>query len=211
MRKRIDLRRQGLFLQGFLRQWRTVGAIIPSGDQLGRTLAEMADRDHILRAVELGPGTGALTRPLLARLRPDAHLLAVEIYAPFADHLRDHIGDARAEVVTADARRLPELLAERGWPGADLILSSIPMTPLDPGLRGEIADAMQASLRPGGQLLMWQYTPFIMEKLLRPRFHIMQRRMVFRNVPPAVVYGARSLEPALPHSLPPQRRTGSEP
>src|SRR5262249_3899979 len=122
--------RQGLFLQGFLRQWRTVGAIIPSGRQLGITLAAMTDPARTLHAAELGPGTGALTRPLLDRLRPDAHLMAVEIYAPFAEHLRTEVTDPRLEVVTADARKLPELLAERGWPGADLVLSSIPLTPI---------------------------------------------------------------------------------
>lgn len=203
---KLELDRQRVFVEGFLRQWRTVGAIIPSSDQLGRTLASMADRDRIVHAVELGPGTGALTKPLLARLRPDARLLAIELYTPFADHLRTEVRDPRLEVVNEDARRLPELLAERGWPAPDLILSSIPMTPIPPKIRAEIADAMVKALRPGGQLLMWQYTPFIMEGLMRERFRVTDRRVVFRNMPPAVVYGA--VRPLAAPGAQPQRRSG---
>lgn len=202
----MNMDRRRVFVEGFLRQWRTVGAIIPSSDQLGRTLASMADRERIIHAVELGPGTGALTRPLLNRLRTDARLLAVELYTPFADHLRNEVRDPRLEVVNEDARRLPDLLADRGWPAADLILSSIPMTPIPPHIRNEIADAMLSALRPGGQLLMWQYTPFIMEGLMKRRFHVTTRRVVFRNVPPAVVYGA--VRPLAASGVQGQRRAG---
>lgn len=58
-----------------------------------------------MTVLEIGPGLGALTRPLLARA---SRVTAVEKDAALADYLRGAIPDARLTVVTADFLRCDE-------------------------------------------------------------------------------------------------------
>ena len=71
-----------MFLGQMARRWRTMGAIAPSGGPLARTIArkvgELADGQVI---IELGPGTGVITRALVERF-PRNPILAVEVNDP---------------------------------------------------------------------------------------------------------------------------------
>ncbi len=59
-----------------------------------------------------------------------------------------------------------------------------------PAALGEaIADATHAALKPGGQFLVYQFAPKILE-LLEPRFATIGREFEPINVPPAQLYFA---------------------
>jgi 16S rRNA (adenine1518-N6/adenine1519-N6)-dimethyltransferase len=78
--------------------------------------------------IEVGPGPGGLTRPLLeAGASP---LIAIERDRRFVEHLRDLEGpsDGRLQLIEADALGVDEagLLAEAGAAGPALIVSNLP-------------------------------------------------------------------------------------
>jgi phosphatidylethanolamine/phosphatidyl-N-methylethanolamine N-methyltransferase len=110
----------------FLRHPLRVGAIAPSSVPLaGRVVAPVPGRGDPV-VVELGPGTGVFTRAIQERLSGRGYHLAVEADPVFAAMLRRRY--PRVDVVFDDAVHLPVLLALRGLPAADVVIS---------GLRGQ--------------------------------------------------------------------------
>src|ERR1700739_4700563 len=92
----------------FLRSWIEkplhVGAVMPSGRFLARTMAQYVDRDSTAPVVELGPGTGAITSALIQRGIDQKRLVLVEYNPGFCALLRDRY--PQAKVVHGDAYRL---------------------------------------------------------------------------------------------------------
>ncbi len=75
----------------FLRRWAAnplqMGSVVPSSPALGRRIAALVERRGEEVVVELGAGTGAITRALLAGGVPAERLVVVEIVPDMAAHL----------------------------------------------------------------------------------------------------------------------------
>jgi 16S rRNA (adenine1518-N6/adenine1519-N6)-dimethyltransferase len=112
-------------------------------------IADAARLDAEDTVIEVGPGDGALTRPLLARA---GRVLAIEIDPMRADALalalaadthsaRLAAGD-RVRVVTGDALAKPfgEWLAETGWKGPAVLAANLPYNVATPILLAAIEE-----------------------------------------------------------------------
>jgi phospholipid N-methyltransferase len=182
-----------LFLGKFLRNPRHVGAVAPSSPALGREMAKAVPHDATAIVVELGPGTGALTRHVLDALATGQRFLVVEIDPQFCDSLRARWPQLDCECGSAAA--LPAMLAARHWSSVDHVLSGLPFASLPAAISRAILAAIGSSVRPGGTFTTFQYvhafaTPpaakFRQEMVARfgP---MVSRTMVLKNVPPAYV------------------------
>jgi phospholipid N-methyltransferase len=172
------------FLLAFLAHPRQVGAVLPTSRAAVRDMLDMADVPTARLVVELGAGTGVQTGEILARLRPDARVVAVEIDQRLANVLENRYDDPRLQVVRDSAENLDaHLHGER----ADVLVSALPYTSLEPGLRRRILDGLPRALAPQGVALVIQYSP-VMESELRRRFPRVRRRISLWNVPPAFLF-----------------------
>src|SRR6266851_5643758 len=78
----------GEFIRQCRRQFRSTGAILPSSRFLARALvSEIAKPRGPARILEVGPGTGSVTRQILRRMLTSDQLDAVEINANFITRL----------------------------------------------------------------------------------------------------------------------------
>jgi phospholipid N-methyltransferase len=178
------------FLRAFAANPRQVGAILPTSRQAVRDMLDLGDVPGAGLVVELGAGTGVQTGEVLARMRPDARLVALEIDPRLAALLEERFDDPRLQVVCDSAEHLDKHLAgER----ADVLVCALPFTSLEPGLRRRILDSLPKVLAPGGKALVIQYSPLIQSELRR-LFPSVRRRISLLNVPPAFLF-ACSLEP----------------
>lgn len=130
-----------------------MGSIVPSSPALARRVARSltARPDEVI--LELGAGTGAITRGLLAAgIRPE-RLAVVEIEAPLAERLR--IAFPGVTVLEGDARQ-PDLIPQwlRGRIGD--IVCGIPLVLLPLTEQRKFIDAMQAAA-PGRGFLHYSY------------------------------------------------------
>jgi trans-aconitate methyltransferase len=75
--------------------------------------------------LELGCGTGALTSTILARCEP-ASIIACDQSAPFVEHAREHLADARLSFVVADAQALPHRDGGFDMAVSGLVLNFLP-------------------------------------------------------------------------------------
>jgi len=172
------------FLRAFIAHPRQVGAVLPTSRWAVRDMLDMADVPAADLVVELGAGTGVQTGELLARMRPDARLLAFEVDPRLATLLRERYDDARLQVVSESAEHVA---AHLGGRRADVVVCALPYTSLEPDLRRRLLDVLPRSVARGGTVLVIQYSP-LMQTELRRRFGSVRRRISPRNVPPAFLF-----------------------
>jgi phospholipid N-methyltransferase len=175
------------FLRAFLAHPRQVGAVLPTSRWAIRDMLDLADVPRADLVVELGAGTGGTTGEILARLAPHARLVALEIDPTLAAGLAHRFDDPRLQVVHDSAEHLDTVL---GGKRADVLVSMLPFTSLEAGLRRRILDALPAALAAGGTLLVIQYSPLMLPELRR-RFASVRQRVSLWNVPPAFLFACR--------------------
>jgi phospholipid N-methyltransferase len=175
------------FLRSFLTSPRQVGAVLPTSRRTVRDTLSMAPVERARCVVEIGAGTGVYTREILARIGPEARLLAFEIDPNLARALETEIADPRLSVVNDSAA---EVASHLGAEKADILVSAVPFTSLPKGLGREILEASRAALAPGGAMLVLQYSPLV-ESQLRRTFGSVRRRLSPLNLPPAFLYECR--------------------
>ena len=189
---RTELAERLLFLRAFGAHPRLVGAVVPTSRRAVVDMLDMADVPRAGLVVELGAGTGVYTREILARLRLNARLVALERDPALARLLKQRIQDPRLDVTCGSAEYLHKHLGGRR---ADVIVSGLPFTSLQPDVRRRILAQIAQALAPQGELLVLQYSPF-MQRQLRNMFPSVRRRVSLLNVPPAVLFACSMRDPA---------------
>lgn len=154
------LREYRLFWQEVWRAYHTTGAILPSSRSLGRSLARyVGQADGPQWILEVGPGTGAVTRCILARMRPEDRLDLVELNERFAAELRQRFeAEEPFRKFQAQVRifHMPIQQASENQP-YDLIISGLPLNNFPAAVVQEILDKMIRLLKPGGMLSFFEY------------------------------------------------------
>lgn len=180
------------FLRAFVANPRQVGAVLPTSRSAVRDMLDLGDVQGAGLVVELGAGTGSQTAEVLARMKPDARLVALEIDPKLAKLLKERFDDPRLQVVCDSAEKLHDHLA-----GAkvDVLVCALPFTSLDQDLRRRILEEMPRVLAPRGVALVIQYSPLIQSELRR-LFPSVRRRISLLNVPPAFLFACSLGAPA---------------
>lgn len=176
-----------LTLKAFLAHPTMVGSAFPASHWLVHRMLAPIDWQRIQLFVEFGPGAGAFTRAVLARLPPSAVLLALDTSEAFVNHLRASIDDPRLEAVCESAANVAAVLRERGLPSADCILSGLPFSTLE---RYEADRTMRASrsvLASNGMFCAYQMRRNI-EPLLETYIGPIHSAFEWRNIPPCHLY-----------------------
>ena len=186
-----------LFLSRLASAPRQVGAVAPSSQRLGRAMAAELPADYEI-CVELGGGTGSLTRALLAAGLPPQNLIVVERDPRLAAHLNKRFRGVR--VICGEAQNLTALLRAAGIGPVDAIVSGLPLRSLPRQVGNAIAAESFAALRPGGvfiQFTYWVLPPVPRAAAAKLSIEGVARGHVWRNLPPATVWRySRIGEPA---------------
>ncbi len=186
---------KALFLKRWLQRPFSTGAVMPSGRLLTEAMARAARAAIDGRpgyVVELGAGTGEVTKALLAAGIAPERLVPVERDPQFADFLRRRFSGPR--IVEGDALHLPRLLAEQGLAPVAAVVSSLPLLILPTEIVNGIVTGIFEVLPRGGAMVQFTYGPKPpMPYALRERLHLQaaRGRRIWRNVPPAVVWTFR--------------------
>lgn len=176
-----------LFAKNFFRHPRMLGSLIPSSRFLVERLLRQIEWDQARVIVEYGPGVGNFTAEILRCMRPDALLIAVETNPDFVRFLQRSFSDPRLCVVQGSAADVEKLLAERGVSKADYVVSGIPLSTLQDGVREAILMSTRRVLQPQGAFLVYQFSPKALPDLRRI-FTRVSRSFEPLNVLPALVF-----------------------
>jgi len=179
-----------IFLKASIKNFRKTGSIMPSSVYLARKLVAPLLFKPKMKVVELGAGTGSITKYLLRVLPDDAKLYSFELNDHLADHLDVSIKDPRFTLIRGDASKLSEHLKKHNIQKVDYIISGLPLGNLSAKLHESIFKEIKKCLDPNGVYTQFQY---LMASLLRIKKHFRVENISFewRNIPPAFVYTCR--------------------
>jgi phospholipid N-methyltransferase len=186
--------RDGLgFFGTFLGKPASIGAVLPSTRYLARALVGRLELQPGELVVEFGPGTGPMTAVIREHLPAGVRYLGVELeprfHALLSERYREltfHLGSA------ADVQ---QILAQRGLPAPQRIISGLPFASLPGAVQDAVIDGITATLAPAGDFRTFQYVHAYgmraarrFRALMGERFDNFERiGPVLRNVPPAFV------------------------
>lgn len=173
----------------FVHQPSAVGSAFPASRFLVDAMLDPIDFADAKIVVEYGPGSGPVTRALLARMPRDSVLLAIDLSPRFTRHLRDAIDDPRLVAVTGCAASAGSVLDRLGLGPADLIVTGIPFSTIETPLGARIMETSAALLSDHGQLVAYQMRDAV-TALLVPRFERIDHSREWRNIPPCHIYWA---------------------
>lgn len=182
------------FFKTWIDQPRAVGAVLPTSSTAARKMASLIDRTSVNPVLELGPGTGVITKAILEHgVSPD-RLYCVEYSHDFVDDLRTEF--PRVNVLHGDAFELDDILPDLGGQKFDAVISGIPLLNFSVDQRIELLNDLLDRLNPGRPVIQFSYGP---KSPIPPdwtTYTVESLDWVVRNVPPARLWVYRRLDEA---------------
>lgn len=177
-----------LFFKRWLANPLQMGSVIPSSPSLCRRIAGLVSRAEDEVVVELGAGTGVISRALLEAGVPREKLVVVEIVPEMAEHLREALPGVN--VITGDAFELPRALPQRLQGKVGTAICGIPLVLLPIEKQRRFVEAVEA-VAPGKGFLLYTYC--ITSPLPYRALNLEARREAWTplNFPPASVWRYR--------------------
>ena len=158
----MPLREYTTFFRQFRQRFETTGAIAPSSRFLARAMARplrQRDGNSPVRVLEIGPGTGAVTRTLVRHIREGDRFDLVELNESFVEMLNGrfenepHWSRVREQ---SQIHMVPVQEFQTDEP-YDFVISGLPLNNFPTDLVDEIFQAYFRLLKPGGVLSYFEY------------------------------------------------------
>ncbi len=169
-----------------LRNFKDIGAVTPHSLAAVRKMIEPIDFGKAKTIIELGGGTGAVTKEILKRLASNAKLIVFESNSNFAKVLKS-IDDARLVVVEDSAANMTNRLKNMGIQKSDYVISTLPIAIMENGVNEKILEAVKGILAPKGRYVQIQYS-LISKKRIKEKFGNIKLDFTLLNLPPAFFY-----------------------
>jgi phosphatidylethanolamine/phosphatidyl-N-methylethanolamine N-methyltransferase len=186
LKKPLRLDDEVRFLRSWIEKPLHMGAVMPSGRVLARTMAQYVDIDSDRPVIELGPGTGAITNALIAHGVDQKRLVLVEYNPGFCALLRDRY--PHATVVQGDAYTLRDSLWNVLSAPASAVVSGLPLVTKPMLTRLKLIREAFVAMSPGSPFVQFTYsvTPPIPKSL--PGVSTEASERIWMNLPPARVW-----------------------
>ncbi len=184
-----------LFLGKFLRHGTKIASLAPSSPWLSRTTVRNVDWDRAKVLVELGAGTGPITKVIAERARPETKVLVLERDHDFARLLQERFSALpNFDVIEGDCRDLAAMLADRGIERADHVISGLPVPSFPKDLQLDLMRVVRQVLEPEGTYNQITELPWVYWGLYRKYFDDVRFAFEPRNFPPAGAYFCRGVK-----------------
>ena len=189
------------FLQAFIKNPLKVGAIAPSSSDLAERMMEGIDPGENSVVIELGPGTGAFTKPLHEIISDHKSYLGIELDKNLVKCLRTKFPDMRfmrGNACKAFALHKRSKLGKVGY-----VISGLPFVSMPTQLNNRILGQVEKFMDEGCMFRTFQYahgyylpTAIKLREFMRDRYGSSRKSpLIVKNVPPAVTL--RKLSPSL--------------
>ena len=184
-----------LFFGKFLKHGTKIASLAPSSPWLSRATVGNVDWAKAGVIVELGAGTGPITKVIAERARPETRVVVLERDADFAAILRERFaGLAHFDVIEGDVRDLSAMLADRGIGRVDHVISGLPVPSFPKDLQRDLFRVVKQVLAPAGGYNQITEIPLVYRGLYRKFFDDVRFIFEPRNFPPAGAYYCRGIK-----------------
>ncbi len=174
------------FFKGWIDKPKAVGSITPTSAVAARRMASVIDPDSGLPVLELGPGTGVVTRAILERGVAPENLYVVEYSRDFARHLAKQF--PRVNVITGDAFELGRTLGDAAGLTFDSVISGLPLLNFPVPQRVAYLEDLLNRIPAGRPVVQLTYGPLSPVPPGRGNYTVKRLHFVIRNIPPTQLW-----------------------
>lgn len=165
----------------------TTGAVAFSSKSLVEKMLSYVDFSEAKLIVELGGGDGCITKGIVDKMSPDAHLLVFEINKSFCDSMERLFPQENVHIINDSAENLNHHLNGKA---ADYVVSSLPLNIFPMDLKNQILSQSKLALNGKGLYLQVSYSYFV-KNHFRRHFDQVSTGFTIKNLPPAFVMVCR--------------------
>ena len=190
--KKIRRQENSLFFRRWLKHPLQMGTLAPITPRLAQLAASGISNPNSLY-VEIGAGTGRLSRALLQQGVKPENLALVELDSFFCDFLKQTLpsvlepGQSLPPIIQGDAATLPNLLPANFIGKVEIVFSVIPLMYILPAVRQAIIEAAFQVLKPGGIIIHVTYSPRSPLSFM-PNLNQHRHGQIWFNLPPGFVW-----------------------
>ena len=179
------------FLQAFIKNPLKVGAIAPSSPELAAEMLKGLEPDTHNIVLELGVGTGAITKFIRNILPSRDSYLGLELDADLVKTLNKNYPDMN--IICGNAAEAYSIHRESGLGKVRYVVCCLPFVSLPKEISDSVLQEIQKFMDEGCELRLFQYAhgyflpPAIkLREVLKTRYGLSHRSpLVLKNVPPA--------------------------
>lgn len=176
----------------FIKHFKKIGAIAPSSKFLAKDLAKQLQADVSgrqcppLNILEIGPGTGSLTKEIVKYMRPDDHLDIVELHQHFYQLVTSEFSQYNISVHHTD------ILQFDSGKSYDYIFSSLPYENMPTKISRRIWQKKLELCSENAYICYFKYVNFRrfksdFEEQIVERYQ-RNKKIVLLNIPPAKLF-----------------------
>jgi phosphatidylethanolamine/phosphatidyl-N-methylethanolamine N-methyltransferase len=174
------------FFKGWIDKPKAVGSIVPTSSIAARRMASVVNADSGLPVLELGPGTGVITRAILARGIKPENLYSIEYSDDFVRHLTALFPGVN--IIKGDAFDLDATLGDRRGMMFDSIVSGVPLLNFPVAQRIRYIEDLLGRIPPGRPIMQLTYGPLSPVPAGRGNYKVEHFDFVLRNIPPTQLW-----------------------
>lgn len=174
------------FFKGWIDKPRAVGAIIPTSSVTARRMASVIDARSGLPVLEVGPGTGVITKAILGRGVKPSDLYAVEYSSEFVSHLRRNYPGVN--VIEGDGFNLDKTLGDKRDVVFDCVVSGVPLLNFPVERRVAYLDSLLKRIPTGRPVVQLTYGPKSPIPPGHGDYTVEHFHFILRNIPPTQLW-----------------------
>lgn len=174
------------FFKGWRSNMKAVGAIVPTSGITARRMASVITPDSGLPVLELGPGTGVITKAILGRGIEPQNLTSVEFSTDFYRHLQNAYPGV--DFINGDAFDLDTTLGTRKDQQFDCVISAVPLLNFPMHMRVSLIEDLLSRIPAGRPVIQISYGPMSPVVAMPDRYQISHFDFIVRNIPPAQLW-----------------------
>ena len=174
------------FAKSLINKPKTVGAIAPTSARMAAKMASVIRPDSGLPVLEFGPGTGVITKAILATGIAPENVVSIEYSADFLSGLRRRY--SHVNFVHGDAFEISKIAADLGIERFDCVISALPLLNFAMTQRIRLINASLEMIEPGRPMVQFSYSPRPPVPPRTRHFSVSHLDTIIRNIPPARIW-----------------------
>ena len=181
------------FIKESLKNIKEVGTIFPSSKFVVAKMIAPINFGEKLTILELGAGSGVITKKLLEKMSSDSQLICFETNKKFYQELKQ-INNEKMILINESAEKMKLYLKEFKIEKVDYIVSSVPLVILPKEKTHKILSISIEILGKSGKLIQLQYSK-LLDKRLKSYYNNIDIQFTPRYYLPAFIYTCYNKKP----------------
>ena len=179
------------FIKESLKNLKEVGTLLPSSKFVVSKMIEPINFKNDILILELGPGTGVITKEILKKMTSKSKLFCFETNKAFQDELKQKFKD-EITLINDSAANMKFHLNKYKITKVDYIISSVPLVTLQRETTNKILATSAEVLGQKKRFVQLQYSK-LLDKRLEQYFNQIDIKFTPKNYIPAFIYTCYNL------------------